>query len=245
MLSNGRGFERTRNATFGGHSRCSRSFSEVGSVTSVKCCNPFGLPSEKGGTVMPSLQMPPALFIATACIVIVPSTSLCSPDRTAVAVRRQLAAQQKERPTASPTKELTYKVPKGWRVVEATQLLTAKFQIGQGEQTGTVTITALPAPAGGLAANINRWRAQVGLDPLKEQEAEKAARETKVDGFRGHGVDLTGPQKDGQAAQRILAAVVTRGDQVWFFKLIGPADLVGKEKSAFEGFLNSVRFRRP
>ena len=54
-----------------------------------------------------------------------------------------------------------------------------------------------------------------------------------------------GPQKDGQPARRLLAAVVTREKRVWFFKLLGPADLVGKEKPAYEALLNSVRFPRP
>ena len=84
----------------------------------------------------------------------------------------------------------------------------------------------------------------MSLEALKDEEAVKSAREIKVDGLRGHAVDLSGPRKEGQPAQRLLAVFVTRGDQVWFFKLIGPADLVGKEKAAFEGLLTSVRFRR-
>ena len=43
---------------------------------------------------------------------------------------------------------------------------------------------------------------------------------------------------------RILATIVTRGNQVWFFKLMGPADVVGNQKAAFEEFLKSVRFRK-
>src|SRR4051794_29279003 len=114
----------------------------------------MGLLSEKGATVMLSLPMPPALLFATAWIAIGPLTPLSGPDRTAGAAWRQLALRQQDGPPATPGKELTYRTPKGWRSVEATQLLTAKFQVDQGEQSGTFTIAALPAPAGGLAANV-------------------------------------------------------------------------------------------
>ena len=101
----------------------------------------------------------------------------------------------------------------------------------------------LTAPAGGLAANLNRWRAQIGLEMLKDEEVVKSAKESKIDGLRGHVIDATGPRKDGKPAQRILGAIVTRGDQVWFFKLMGPAELVGGQKAAFDEFLTSVKFQ--
>src|SRR3954452_17498316 len=116
---------------------------------------------------MRSFQILPAFLFAPVFFM------LSGQGRTSVSPPL-LASQQQVRPSADPTKGLTYKTPKGWRAVEATQLLTAKLQVGQGGQTGTFTITALPAPAGGLAANINRWRAQVGLDPLKDEVAVKS-----------------------------------------------------------------------
>jgi len=51
---------------------------------------------------------------------------------------------------------------------------------------------------------------------------------------------LTGPESAG--GSRILAVMVSRGDISWFFKMRGPADLVGREKAAFEAFIGSVRF---
>ena len=61
-----------------------------------------------------------------------------------------------------------------------------------------------------------------------------------VDGLSGHYADLTGPESAG--GSRILAVMVPRGDMTWFFKMRGPADLVGREKAAFEAFIGSVRF---
>ena len=36
--------------------------------------------------------------------------------------------------------------------------------------------------------------------------------------------------------------ILPRGEQTWFFTIKGPADLVEKQKSAFEAFVKSVRF---
>jgi hypothetical protein len=138
-----------------------------------------------------------------------------------------------------------FKAPKGWHAVEEGGFAAARFQVGDGDRTASATVMALPGEGGGLVANVNRWRAQIGLDALDEQAVTKAVRPIKVDGLPGHGVDLTGPRTDGKASQRILAAVVKQGDRVWFFKLMGPADLVAEQKQAFDQFVESVRFDGP
>jgi hypothetical protein len=61
-----------------------------------------------------------------------------------------------------------------------------------------------------------------------------------VDGEHGGYVDLTGPESAG--ASRILAVMVQRDGSTWFFKMRGPADLVGRQKNSFEAFVGSVRF---
>jgi hypothetical protein len=185
--------------------------------------------------LMPRSRKAVLLLLASACLVLGPATSVSAPG----------PQEPRGKDDPAPAKEVTFKAPKGWKAVEATQFLVAKFEVRQGEQTGTFTVAKLAAPAGGLAANLNRWRAQVGLDLLTDEEVLKAAREVKVGELKGHAVDLKGPPKDGQHAQRIMGTVVTRGDQVWFFKLTGPAEFVGRQKTAFNDLLISVKFRRP
>jgi hypothetical protein len=41
---------------------------------------------------------------------------------------------------------------------------------------------------------------------------------------------------------RILAAAVPQGDQMWFFKLTGPSDAVAGQAEAFAEFIRSIRF---
>jgi hypothetical protein len=113
----------------------------------------------------------------------------------------------------------------------------AVFEAGEGDHIAVVTIT----PAGGsLADNVNRWRTQVGLSPVSDEQIAKDCGPIDVDQLRGRYVDLTGPEAAG--GLRILAVLVKRGDTTWFFKMRGPADAVGRQKAAFEAFIGSVRF---
>jgi hypothetical protein len=52
-----------------------------------------------------------------------------------------------------------------------------------------------------------------------------------------------GAARPGALQRRMLAAIVPRGQRVWFFKLVGPAEIVKPEKEAFVRFLNSLRFK--
>lgn len=143
-----------------------------------------------------------------------------------------------------PPKPPTFRAPEGWQSVEAGLIASARFRIGDDDRAGSVTVTGLKGDGGGLAANVNRWRAQVGLEPVAEKHALAAAQPVKVGGTAGHYLDLTGPEVTGRPTPRILAAVVKQGDHTWYFKLEGPSGLVAAQKSAFEGFLKSVRFEK-
>jgi hypothetical protein len=146
-----------------------------------------------------------------------------------------LEREQREPAAALP---LTYRTPPGWKEQPARDGISlAAFQVGDGNRKAVVTISAA---GGSLSANVNRWRDQVGLEPISEEQIRHDLRPMNVDGAQGHYADLTGPESAG--GSRILAVMVPRGDITWFFKMRGPADLVGREKAAFEAFMGSVRF---
>jgi hypothetical protein len=132
----------------------------------------------------------------------------------------------------------TYRAPQGWKEVPADGRITlAAFDAGEGSQMARVTITAA---GGALAENVNRWRSQVGLGPVSDEQIARDCRPIDVDRIRGQHVDLTGPESAG--GMRILAVLAEQGDATWFFKMRGPADVVGRQKAAFEAFIGSVRF---
>jgi len=66
-------------------------------------------------------------------------------------------------PPDRPSKpKLDYRVPEGWKEQGgAGSDQAASFLVYDGERLARTTITMLPGPAGGLLANVNRWRDQV------------------------------------------------------------------------------------
>jgi hypothetical protein len=131
--------------------------------------------------------------------------------------------------------KLTYTTPPGWQDLGPQRrgpvVLDAVLRAGAAEVTAS-------RAGGDLLANVNRWRAQLGLDPVGEEQLKKDARTVEAAGAPAQYFDLTGAGPD---PRRILAVVVRRGDENWFFKMTGPADVVAGQKAAFEAFVKSVR----
>jgi hypothetical protein len=139
---------------------------------------------------------------------------------------------------------ITYKVPEGWTEtgprMGVVRILTA-FKLNGGGKDDEVTVTPPQRIGGGLLLNLNRWRDQVGLRGLTEAEFKTLdVPSFKVGGKAGKYFDLTGPA--GPNRKRMLLVMVDRGQGDWFFKMLGDADLVARQKKNFESFLESVKF---
>ncbi len=138
-----------------------------------------------------------------------------------------------------------YDTPAGWVARASTQFRLASFQIpGDGVPAADMAVSAFPGMAGGDLANVNRWRAQVGLAPIDETGLAVGAERIVQGDLAFLVVDLTspGPMLEGGRKSRILGAILDRGDTGWFFKMTGEAGHVGAQREAFLGFLRSFRF---
>ncbi len=130
-----------------------------------------------------------------------------------------------------------WQVPSGWKAAGPKPMRLASFDIPNAAGNGDVSISKLSGNGGGLLANVNRWRGQVGLAPL---EAGALAANSKAvataGGDSGTWVELVGTEKT------ILGAIVARGEVSWFFKLTAPAPVAAQNRDAFEQFVRSIRF---
>jgi hypothetical protein len=144
-------------------------------------------------------------------------------------------------PTAAQPKEFNYEMPAGWQPGRTGGMRKAAFNVAEGGNQAEVTVMPFPA-SGAMAdplAQAQRWAGQVGLQ-LSQDQLKAAAKETTIDGTKGQLFELLG---DAQSKpQAILAAMVERGDQVWFFKMTGDRPLVEQQRDAFAKFLESVKF---
>jgi len=148
---------------------------------------------------------------------------------------------------------LRWEAPTHWAVLPPVAMRVAGYRLSSadGSVFGELTITAFPGDVGGDLANINRWRGQIGLNPISadalatelqhlriaastEQEDPPEPRDFKL-------VEMTNLQSS--PAQATLAAYTEHDGSTWFFKLTGAPALVAAEKPAFLEFLKTIQPR--
>ncbi len=137
---------------------------------------------------------------------------------------------------------MQWDLPQGWRVEpNRSPIRFATLSAGSGDDAIEVSITKL---AGGVGANINRWRTQVGLERLSDADAAASATEIKAQGATGWMVDLSGPsdEQEDWEPKRMLAAIFPGKDSSWFVKTTATASTIEAHRSAFVALCESVRF---
>jgi hypothetical protein len=133
---------------------------------------------------------------------------------------------------------LTYQVPAGWKDSGPQGIAAGVLSVTEGGQTATLKITPISGSmTGGLLANVNRWRGEVGLPPVEEKDlASLPTRKIRVGADQATGLDLSGPKG------RSLVVWFERDGSTWFFKFNGPTELIDRQRDAFEKLLLSVAF---
>jgi len=148
-----------------------------------------------------------------------------APSQQAAAPTR--AARTQSRPA--------WDLPTGWVPdAQAKPMSVASFTIKADSAEAVVTITPLPGPQK-LLSNINRWRRQVGLDPIGSL-GDNPPEPIDVAGHKGSLVELRG------ASKHMIGVIAERDGVTWFYKMVGPDPLVAAQKAAFGAFVRSVRF---
>jgi len=93
--------------------------------------------------------------------------------------------------------KVTWKLPAGWRDGPEKQGRYATLLLGPGKDAIELSVLSL---GGNLLDNINRWRGQVGLDPLPLEQMGDTAKEVSTkQGKKVTRVDLSGTAGKGPA----------------------------------------------
>jgi hypothetical protein len=136
-----------------------------------------------------------------------------------------------------------WEVPSGWKEVSGGQFLVSKFILpGGGDAPTAVNVSKSPGDGGGLLANVNRWRSQLGLGPVAEADLASQVQSLDLPGGKGTLADIAGQDARTGKQARLLAVVVPRPGQTWFYKLMGDAQVVQHEKDAFMKFVQGVQY---
>jgi hypothetical protein len=137
----------------------------------------------------------------------------------------------------------TWQVPAGWQEVSGGQFLFAKFLIaGEVGAQASVNVSVSGGDGGGLAANLNRWRAQLSQGAWSAAELQQNTKEIDVMGGKAIYVEMTGTDSSTEGSATILGAQVTRDGRTWYYKLMGDTKLVAAQKDNFLQFVKGVKY---
>ena len=134
---------------------------------------------------------------------------------------------------AAEPSQFSWTVPEAWKALPAGSMQVAKFAVPErGDARAEVSVSIFPTDTGGILANVNRWRRQLGLGEIEEAGLQdcvsplKAAPDAVVADLANNG-------------RQIVGAIVPRGDRWWFYKLMGDSAAVTPEREAFIQFAAS------
>jgi hypothetical protein len=153
-------------------------------------------------------------------------------------------------PASQPSagEQLTWETPAGWQEQQSqsSQFRLASFTVTEGERLAEVVITRFPGDVGGVLANINRWRDQIGLAPIDDLSQQTIER-LEVDGHPAGLIDLTAAEQEtasgaGEATtKRMLVVLLARPDMTWFIKMTGSSQLLEAQRETFGSFIRSMK----
>lgn len=132
---------------------------------------------------------------------------------------------------------LEWVVPDGWKPLPAQQMRFAAYAVNDANPPVEMTVIPLGPEAGEILANVNRWEGQLGLPHTPKEKLGEVVKHSHAGDLEVDSVDLTSLDKK----QRMLAAIVPHGGQIWFFKMTGPADVVSAQQEKFDGFVASLK----
>jgi hypothetical protein len=147
-------------------------------------------------------------------------------------------------PTQSPPTEppapragaLKYDLPEGWTEAPADPMRKVSLRTPGGAALSGFSFP-LVGVMGDPLQNVNRWRGEIGLEPITADDLKTQSEEIKLLGGDGSYFELVG------ASESTYAVMLVRDNQVWFFKLRGPGDEVAKQRDAFKKWLASLSLK--
>jgi hypothetical protein len=136
-------------------------------------------------------------------------------------------------------------VPADWQEGKASTMRRATFVAkGADGQAAEIVVSVFPGDVGGLLANINRWRGQIGLGPVAPDEVSGMTSDLVISGTKATVVDFkadTAPAGKTQPLRMVVVTIPHAGNS-WFFKMTGDDPLVEAQKGIFLQFVKSVKF---
>jgi hypothetical protein len=132
----------------------------------------------------------------------------------------------------------TWQPPAGWTEVESTsRMRLVSFSVPHGDEVGDLSVIKLGGGAGGMLANLNRWRRQLGLEAVGPDAPEAAGEVTEASAGTFTWWSIVNEEADPSVG--MLAGMLEAPDHVLFVKLTGTRELIAASETGFVEFLAS------
>jgi hypothetical protein len=152
-------------------------------------------------------------------------------------VPSEAPAHPEQAPAPEVDPDSPWVVPEGWSPVPGERpMRLATFEIPDPAGAIEVAVTRFPGDVGGVLANINRWRGQMGLGPVSEAELETFIQRFEAPGYTGYWARIRGEQ------QHMIAAGVHEAgaDRTWFVRVIAGPDAADRVQDEVIAFARSI-----
>jgi hypothetical protein len=143
---------------------------------------------------------------------------------------------------AGATPQFAFTTPPGWQKLPASSTRQANLQVA-GDPNAECYFSVLSGTGGGLTANVNRWRKQMDLPDLSEEEVaelpqrELLGREAVYVRFDGA---YSGMGDEPKENYRLIGLIAQGAHNAYFVKMTGPAPVLAGQEENFEIFAASL-----
>jgi len=146
-------------------------------------------------------------------------------------------------PGPAPDPGFQFTTPDDWEPGRVGGMRKLAFTTESDEGATEFTVITLPKAGGAVLPNVNRWRGQVGLEPVDQAGLADVTEEIEVSGLPATLIEMAGPEDSDAKAMSVVMA--ERDGIVWFYKLMGDAPAVAGQKKQFDAFIQSIEFPNP
>ena len=145
--------------------------------------------------------------------------------------------------TADPGHGLAWDAPTEWQQQPGRSMRLFTFHVVDNDKTWCYA-SRLRGGAGGITANVNRWRGEMGQEPLPQSAVDLLPR-IAVLGSEGVLIDLAGDFRGTGgpplSGARLFGFVCPSGASTLFIKMVGPAATMPAHRAAFDALCRSLR----
>lgn len=170
----------------------------------------------------------------------VPKEQQAAPAPAATAVNgQQMRALPGMADSTAHAHQPEWSAPQAWQALPTNNIRRGAWAVSNAAgQSAEVTVTVFAGNVGSLLQNVNRWRGQIGLGDIGQEQLAQVVAERELAKTPSHVVTLVNPQ-NGQTS---ITALVPHDDMNWFFKIMGDTALITEQAPQWESFLKSIHF---